>query len=326
MKIKRLYINNYKSLVDFELIEPNPFSVFVGPNAAGKSNVFEALEFFSYWIKDASFAPDLFGGYSSILNKQAQNNSPVELLIDIKFQEERLKKKYFYDKLIDFSLHSTPETEGSDILKNSFTNQFSRIFIDKNKLVKLKTNGNKKLRIDADNLASVLKRIIENPLLKEEIIEWLQFLIPEFEDLQISRDNISGVDTLLVKESHTDEYFKTDLLSDGTYNILSLLTVVYQSDEPQFICIEEPENGLNPFVIQEMVNLFRQLCEEKGHYIWLNTHSPTLVRELHPKEIILINKKKGITQKKQIAHDFKLYSLKLDEAWLSNALGGGLPW
>ncbi|MBK9015267.1 MAG: AAA family ATPase [Saprospiraceae bacterium] len=47
MKIKRLYINNYKSLVNFELVEPNPFSVFVGPNAAGKSNVFEALEFLS---------------------------------------------------------------------------------------------------------------------------------------------------------------------------------------------------------------------------------------------------------------------------------------
>lgn len=45
MKIKRLYINNYKSLVDFELVEPNPFSVFVGPNAAGKSNIFEASPF-----------------------------------------------------------------------------------------------------------------------------------------------------------------------------------------------------------------------------------------------------------------------------------------
>gem|GEM_PF-6184355 len=31
MKIKRLYINNYKSLVNFELVEPNSFSVFVGP-------------------------------------------------------------------------------------------------------------------------------------------------------------------------------------------------------------------------------------------------------------------------------------------------------
>ncbi|HFA51740.1 MAG TPA: chromosome segregation protein SMC, partial [Bacteroidetes bacterium] len=211
-------------------------------------------------------------------------------------------------------------------LKDLFQKIYSRIFIDKKELVRIKINGNQKLRIDAGNLASVLKRIIEDPLKKEEIIEWLQLLIPEFEDLQISRDNISGIDTLLVKEKHTKQYFQKDLLSDGTYNILSLLTAVYQSDEPQFLCIEEPENGLNPYVIRELVGFFRQLCEEKGHYIWLNTHSPTLVKELQPKELILINKIGGETKAKQVDKNLKFKSMPLDEAWLTNTLGGGLPW
>ena len=45
MNIKRLVIENFKSIERIELIEPNPFTVFVGPNGSGKSNIFEALEF-----------------------------------------------------------------------------------------------------------------------------------------------------------------------------------------------------------------------------------------------------------------------------------------
>jgi AAA15 family ATPase/GTPase len=41
VKLKRLEIHNYKSLRNV-LIEPGPLSVFVGPNAAGKSNLADA--------------------------------------------------------------------------------------------------------------------------------------------------------------------------------------------------------------------------------------------------------------------------------------------
>jgi AAA15 family ATPase/GTPase len=46
LKIKSLHIKNFKSIVDLTINEPNPFTVFVGPNGGGKSNIFEALEFF----------------------------------------------------------------------------------------------------------------------------------------------------------------------------------------------------------------------------------------------------------------------------------------
>lgn len=116
-----------------------------------------------------------------------------------------------------------------------------------------------------------------------------------------------------------------NLLSDGTYNILALLTAVFQSNEPQFLCIEEPENGLNPYVVKTLVEFFRAMCEEKGHFIWLNTHSPILVSQLQPKEVVLIEKVKGETVAKQIK-SMDLHGMRMDDAWLTNALGGGLPW
>lgn len=137
--------------------------------------------------------------------------------------------------------------------------------------------------------------------------------------------DLSGTDTLVMYEKEMNKPFTKDLISDGTYNILALLTAVYQSDEPQFLCIEEPENGLHPKVIRELVHFFREACETKGHYIWLNTHSQTLVSELTSEEIILVNKKKGETVVKQLKTP-NLHGLRMDEAWLTAALGGGLPW
>ncbi|WP_227699008.1 AAA family ATPase [Spirosoma radiotolerans] len=45
MNIKRLVIENFKSIERIELIELSPFTVFVGPNGSGKSTIFEALKY-----------------------------------------------------------------------------------------------------------------------------------------------------------------------------------------------------------------------------------------------------------------------------------------
>jgi AAA15 family ATPase/GTPase len=44
MNIKELKIKGFKSIGEIVVKSPNPSSVFVGSNGAGKSNIFEALE------------------------------------------------------------------------------------------------------------------------------------------------------------------------------------------------------------------------------------------------------------------------------------------
>ncbi len=344
MKIKRLYINNYKSLVDFELIEPNPFSVFVGPNAAGKSNIFEALEFLSYWFSYSDSTFELFGGIKNFVNKIHLHNKKTikNLEVNLFIDNVEIGRSYGFsiDKNDRFGLvNFFPEDleaaiEGGEKYPRAesvaegekLKSLFSRIFIKNYELVKIKTNGSEKLRIDADNLENVLFRILQDEAKQEEIIDWLKMLIPGLEKIEVAKSELSGDYFLRIFEKYLNEPISKNLISDGTYNILALLTAVYQSDEPQFLCIEEPENGLNPYAIRALVGFFRQMCEEKGHYIWLNTHSPTIVKELQPKELILINKDNGITKAKQLDKDLKFKSMPLDEAWLTNTLGGGLPW
>jgi hypothetical protein len=81
----------------------------------------------------------------------------------------------------------------------------------------------------------------------------------------------------------------------------------------------------SPQAIELLVDFFREKCETEGHYIWLNTHSQTLVRCLEIDEIILVNKVDGATRAKQLKKEDEI-NIKTDEGWLSNALGGGVLW
>ena len=321
MKIKRLHIKNFKSIADLEIIEPNPFTVFVGPNGSGKSNIFEALEFLNLSLKIGRFhLQGLFGGEENFINyKLLHENLTISLHSKSSFLEI-----YSSFKLAERDYFTNPDGNYDDHLE-IFAN-FSRIFINNTSLQKLNYKDNTKLTLSTDNFEKVLKRLLEDENLNEEITEWLKLFIPGFERVEIISSSLSGTDTLLIYEKGTSKPFTKELISDGTYNILAILTAIFQSDEPQFLCLEEPENGLNPKVIKELVGLFRYACEEKGHYIWLNTHSQSLVSQLEAHEIILVNKKEGETKVKQLKKDLNLYGLPMDEAWLSNALGGGLPW
>lgn len=324
MKIKRLVIENFKSIERIELIEPNSFTVFVGPNGSGKSTIFEALEFVNALgrMRSHEMVESLFGGSESLLRRGC-NELPAYFLIDFGFVELKEHFNFSPSKPIEEYPSHFDNREKRPFYHPSvdmFDDNFSRIFIKNKDLERFRLNDNQRLSLSTTNLEKVLKRILTHKTLKTEIFEWLELFVPGFKAVEVDdRDELHWF------EQSTLGYFTKNLISDGTYNILALLTAVYQSDKPQFLCIEEPENGLNPKVVKEFVNLCRYACEEFGHFIWLNTHSESLVSQLTPNEIILVDKKEGATKTKQVK-GMNLHGLPMDEAWLSNALGGGIPW
>lgn len=310
MKIKRLVIENFKSIERIELIEPNPFTVFVGPNGSGKSNIFEALE---YLVLRRDFSESkllsLFGGREAIARKQ---NKVAEFRISCNLDDVvDLYNTGAIPKINDVPIHPSYK---------QFTN-FCHLFVNNKKLEKYPARDAQFLSLSADNLEKVLKRLLQQDVLKNEIFEWLELFVPGFKAVEVDeRDEIHWF------EESSSDYFTKDLISDGTYNILAMLTAVYQSDDkPQFLCIEEPENGLHPQVARELVDFFRTMCQERGHHIWLNTHSQSMISRLKPDELVVVEKEQGKTQVTQYqGRDF--HGLRMDEALLMNVLGGGLAW
>lgn len=350
MKIEKLEIDNFKSLNNFKIETPNPFSVFVGANGVGKSNIFEALEFLSFLSKSGydeersnqndSEVYGLFGGYKNFINFNRYNQK-LNFSVQLENNHSSLTRPPFEvnaienGKSIKFSkpyiasqgiyMNSKNALTNIISLRNQFVMNFSRIFIGASEKRKTNRYDDAKLNLDGSNMEQVLKRLLQQSNSREEINDWLSLFVPAFSKVDISSSELSDTDTLEFYEKSYERPFNKKLISDGTYNILCLLTAIYQSDTPQFICIEEPENGLNPYVVKELVTFFREQCKEKGHYIWLNTHSQTLVNQLKPEEIIVVNKENGNTIAKQfIGKD--MHGMAMDTAWLTNFFGGGVPW
>jgi len=329
MRIKKIQIKNFKSLVDFELNDLKPFCAFVGPNASGKSNIFEALEFINYIKTYRAGTFDFFkidDIFSFLVEKVHSNPLQFQHVFD-KGSPRDLKIYLRND-----SKYDSPEISSNDLEQLSgeiiwddeqFTGNFSRIFVGNSKLQRINSRSLSKLATDASNLSAIIGDIFQNDKKSNDFLEWTRIIIPEFSNIEVKKSNIDGSVEFFIYEKGSLNPFPKYLISDGTYNILALMAAVYQTDEPQFLCIEEPENGLHPQAIELLVDFFREKCEEKGHHIWLNTHSQTLVRCMEIDEIILVNKINGQTKAKQLTKTDKI-DIRTDEAWLSNALGGGV--
>jgi predicted ATPase len=347
MRIERLEINNFKSLRNISIKNPNAFTVFAGANASGKSNIFEALELFSFVSRNTiNYALKVFGSYNDLLCRQRRNNN---LKIDFKLETDEIDWEItVFEPKIDLPAEAV--TSGMGPIKSLrskrhsnvtnydafsfednepdakiFSQEFSRLFLNNTKISRQKYLDDSRLDFYGSNLEKVLKRLMLDNNFREELTEILSLWIPGLENILVQKDSITGNDILHFYESGSKKPYPKSLISDGTINIITLLVAIYQTDKPQFLCIEEPENGLNPKVITELVELIRQRVKETGQHIWLSTHSETLVSALKPEELILVDKTEGYTTIRQF-QDINLHGLPLEKAWLSNVLGGGLPW
>lgn len=175
----------------------------------------------------------------------------------------------------------------------------------------------------ASNLAAVLSRIqAKNSVLTEEILELITLIVPNLEKINTQAQKIDNETGILFKEKGTKEQFPAYLVSDGTIYSLAQIVMILDRHPNSWLLIEEPERGIHPQAIQELISLMRD--ESENTLIWINTHSESVIRTCLPKELLLVDKIDGKTQ---ITRAHTLHSnLSLSDAWLSNMFKGGLPW
>lgn len=186
------------------------------------------------------------------------------------------------------------------------------------------------LQRDGSNLASVLQRLERDKNTREQIMEWMEMIVSGLEKISIGRKNLTKTTGISFKEVGTKEFFPANMVSDGTMYLLCLLVAIFDAPkEYGMILLEEPEQGLHPKAIQEMVELMRESAHERSP-IWITTHSEAIVRQLQLHEFWMVNKNLGRTTLKHASDgrltDDDLAPLSLDELWLSNLFDGGVPW
>lgn len=110
-------------------------------------------------------------------------------------------------------------------------------------------------------------------------------------------------------------------MSEGILLVLAYLIVLYLADRPRVLLIEEPENGIHPKRLQEVLAILRQLVSEQQHtQIILTTHSPYVLDSFQPEEVTLCRKNadgaisvRRLSESKTVREQIDIFSL--GEIW-----------
>lgn len=95
---------------------------------------------------------------------------------------------------------------------------------------------------------------------------------------------------LYFKLRDTDQWVPASQVSDGVLLVLAYLAILYlpQEKRPRVLLIEEPENGIHPKRLRNVLDVLRELVQEQSHtQVVLTTHSPYALDLFKPEEVTL---------------------------------------
>ena len=174
---------------------------------------------------------------------------------------------------------------------------------------------NAEIKANGLNLPATLFRLHSEKRDKDvyqRLTNKLKELVEDVNEISIDKDEKRDLLTLQIK-FRDGLTLPAQSLSDGTLRFLGLAIIEEDSSGSRLICLEEPENGINPKKIYEMVELLKAMTTDTDfavdednplRQVIINTHSPIVVSEV-PDESLYLAKGKEIYHdlfKKKIAY------------------------
>ncbi len=159
-----------------------------------------------------------------------------------------------------------------------------------------------------------------------EIVGKLMELVNGARPLRVERDDVRRLLTLLLREPDGLE-LPASSLSDGTLRFLALVVLQLDPTASGVLCLEEPENGINPERIDAMVGLLYSLAlsthepldlENPLRQVIVNTHSP-LVAQNVGKDDLLFARTSTFEDQGQLVRGLSLYCV--EDSWRAQYFG-----
>jgi energy-coupling factor transporter ATP-binding protein EcfA2 len=124
---------------------------------------------------------------------------------------------------------------------------------------------------------------------------------------------------------HDEKVIPASDVSQGLLVYFAFLCIVHRDDAPAVLLIEEPENGVHPLRLHEIVALLRTLTE-RGVQILVTTHSPDLLNACKPEEVLVFRRPQpdSGTEVRRLPPDFERRAMRstMGEIWASSGEEG----
>ena len=153
--------------------------------------------------------------------------------------------------------------------------------------------GDTEISAVGEHIPNTLKRLEKNAQVASRLAE----LIPGVMSVDVDSDEVRQQRTVQVTMQGKQRYSASSL-SDGTLRFLALSVLASDPSATGLTCMEEPENGIHPLRIPEMLKLVRSLSDadfdnedwadrETLRQVIINTHSPLVVAVLPEDELLM---------------------------------------
>lgn len=151
-----------------------------------------------------------------------------------------------------------------------------------------------------------------------ELANALSELIDDVRELRVTDDAVSQCYILEARGSH-GPFLPARSLSDGTLRFLALAVVNEDPEVRGMICLEEPENGMHPSRIPEMLSLLQDIAVDTDsvvdgdnplRQVLINTHSPKVVEAISPQRDLVMVSEGSVRRGNQAVRGAKGYVLK----------------
>lgn len=150
------------------------------------------------------------------------------------------------------------------------------------------------------HMPATLDALVErDPDATAEILFRLRQLNPDILDLAVCSDEVRDQLALRARVSGVDKWLHARSLSDGTLRYVALVLMLADTRDRAALCIEEPENGIHPSRVPNLVELLRDYAVDVDgpvapdnplRQVVLNSHSPETARQLSFGEIVFVER------------------------------------
>lgn len=310
--ISKASIRNFKCLRDVQ-IDLERFTVFVGPNASGKSSILQGLDLLCRAFRPplvqqpvmvGVYGQDIDGELSQAVSRGS--NAPVELA-------GQVGETWYRYRIRSPSIRANPshlpqgkwDETGPGTAPELNSNAWKQwkpepnrpdplpisalLHLESSKLIQanLAIPDPTVMAPDGTGLHSALANMaLNDPDSWHDLQANLRRIIPTIRRLRHTKAVNVQQPTALLFDTQGADSVPANQISEGTLLVLGLLAALHSSSRPNLVLLDDLDRGLHPKAQKELISLLRGLLATSPDLqILATTHSPYMLDSMEPKEV-----------------------------------------
>jgi predicted ATP-binding protein involved in virulence len=283
MKIKEIYINEYKIFKEFKINftdekdEPLDIIVLAGVNGSGKTTLLEYIYNFMKYLENQT-KRILLPSFTNFIDVVSEHKTKGLGNLDSQFN----------NSLINYKI----EKENFERYKSEYNQSIIYLPIYESSIENIKNSILIYYRIISRQLDSHTKALKEIQTIIDDIFKGM--------DINLIVDDVDDIDKnneKVIFKNKSGDTFNIEELSTGQKTLLSkILYLYFKNIRDKVILIDEPELSLHPAWQNRVLKLYENFAKENNCQIIIATHSPHIIGSANSKYIRLLVEENGVIE------------------------------